>query len=75
MTGEDWRRLKAISVMLHWLYMKGLIGLGILIGGGIGTWIGMMMDHGNGFGLWSIVMSTVGSLLGIWGAIKANEYI
>lgn len=55
--------------------MKGLIFLGITIGGLIGGWIGSMLDHGNGFGAWSIFLSTAGSLGGIWAAIKANEYI
>jgi len=55
--------------------MKGLIFLGVTIGGLIGGWIGTMLDHGNGLGAWSIILSTVGSLVGIWAAIKANQYI
>jgi uncharacterized protein YcfJ len=55
--------------------MKGLIFLGITVGGVIGGLIGSALDHGNGLGAWSIILSTVGSLAGIWAAIKANEYI
>jgi uncharacterized protein YcfJ len=55
--------------------MKWLIWIGITIGGLIGGWIGMILDHGNGLGPWSIALSAVGSLAGIWAAIKADQYI
>lgn len=55
--------------------MKGLIFLGITLGGIIGGWIGSILDHGNGLGPWSIGLSTVGSLAGIWVAVKANDYL
>lgn len=55
--------------------MKGIIWIGITVGGLIGGGIGTMLDHGNGLGGWSLTLSTVGSLAGIWAAVKLKDYI
>ncbi len=55
--------------------MKGLIFIGITVGGLIGGLLGSALDHGNGFGVWSILLSTIGSLAGIWAVHKLNDYI
>lgn len=52
--------------------MKGLISLGILIGGGVGGWLGSLADH-TGLGLWSVLGTLVGSLLGIWAGYKIGS--
>jgi hypothetical protein len=55
------------------MLMKKLIYLGIAIGGGIGAWLGALLDKGNGLGGWSLLGSTIGSLLGIWAGYKLGQ--
>lgn len=50
--------------------MKGMILIGVTVGGLVGGWLGTMLDHGNGLGGWSLLLGTVGSLAGIWAAVK-----
>jgi hypothetical protein len=49
---------------------RTLIYIGIAVGGGVGSWIGSLLDNGSYFGLWGIVLSTVGGLAGIWAGYK-----
>ena len=55
--------------------MKLLIGLGIVVCGGLGSWLGAMLDGGNMFGGWSILFSTLGSFAGIWVGYKAGQWL
>lgn len=52
--------------------MKALIYIGITIGGGLGGWLGSLIDH-SGFGFWSVIGSTVGGLLGLWAGYKLGS--
>ena len=54
--------------------MKLLIWIGITVGGGIGAWLGSMLDKGNFLGLWGILLGGVGSLAGIWAGYKLGKY-
>lgn len=51
--------------------MKLMIWLGIIVGGGIGTLIGLPLD--GGLGVWSILLSTIGSLAGVWAGYKIGK--
>lgn len=54
--------------------MKKFIWLGITVFGGIGGWLGSLLD-GTGFGLWSILLTMVGSLVGVWlGYLVGKNY-
>lgn len=53
-----------------------MIFLGVTIIGGIGSWLGALMDHGNYLGGWSILLGAVGSFLGIWVGYKiGSQYL
>jgi hypothetical protein len=53
--------------------MKLLIGIGIFVCGGLGSWLGALVDGGNMFGGWSLLFGTIGSFLGIWAGYKAGQ--
>lgn len=53
--------------------MKKYIWLGITVVGGLGSWLGYLLDHGNGLGLWSLLLGSVGSLVGIWVGYKVGQ--
>ena len=53
--------------------MKLMIWLGILIGGTVGSLLGVMLDRGNMLGAWSILLSTAGSLAGVWVGYKVGK--
>ncbi|HET8709157.1 MAG TPA: hypothetical protein VFL85_02650 [Candidatus Saccharimonadales bacterium] len=56
--------------------MKLMIWLGIMIGGGIGGWLGAAMTHGNWMSAASILLSGAGSIAGIWaGYIFGKNYL
>jgi hypothetical protein len=55
------------------MLMKKMIYLGIAVGGGIGGWIGTILDKGNGLGAWSLLLGTVGSLVGVWAGYKIGS--
>jgi hypothetical protein len=52
---------------------KTIIYIFIAIFGGIGSWLGSLLDNGNLFGIWGIIGVTVGGLLGIWAAVKLTS--
>lgn len=53
-----------------------MVWIGLTIGGGVGSWIGSLIDHGNFFGAWGLILGTVGSILGIWAGYKiAQNYM
>jgi hypothetical protein len=52
--------------------MKGLIYLGILIGGAIGSYVPVLLGQGA-FSLASIFGSGVGSILGLWAGYKLGN--
>lgn len=55
---------------------KGLIYLGIVIGGFVGSYLSTVVFNTDGFSVLNIVFGTTGSLLGIWAAVKfgSNDY-
>ena len=53
--------------------MKALIWLGITIGGGVGGWLGSLLDNSNLLGMWSILFGVIGSLVGIWTAYRYGQ--
>jgi hypothetical protein len=53
--------------------MKKFIYLGMTVIGGVGGWLGSLMDH-SGFGLWGFMLGTVGSVVGIWAGYKVGRY-
>jgi hypothetical protein len=57
---------------------KGLIYLGILVGGIIGGGFGNLLDHQSffsltNFGGWSIIMGGIGSIVGIFVGYKLGN--
>jgi hypothetical protein len=59
--------------MLKLMSSKTLIYIGITVGGGLGGWLGSLMDKGNFFGLWGIILSMVGGILGVWAGYKLGQ--
>lgn len=53
--------------------MKLMIFIGITVFGGLGSWLGAMLDGGNMFGIGSIMIGTIGSFFGIWAGYKAAQ--
>jgi hypothetical protein len=53
--------------------MKKLIYLGLTVGGGLGGWLGTLLDKGNGLGPWSLGLGAAGSFLGIWAGYKVGS--
>jgi uncharacterized membrane protein YeaQ/YmgE (transglycosylase-associated protein family) len=55
---------------------KGLIYIGIIVGGFIGSYLSTIFFNSNGFDVASIICGTIGSVFGIWLAVKYsnNDY-
>jgi hypothetical protein len=53
---------------------KGLMWLGITIGGIVGSLVPLLW-HAGSFSFTSIIFGGIGSLLGIWAVYKLNDYI
>jgi hypothetical protein len=54
--------------------MKGIIFLGITIGGIIGGLIGAKLD--GGLGVWSLLLGgLIGPFMGLWAGYKLGKYI
>jgi hypothetical protein len=51
---------------------KTIMYLFITIGGGVGSYIPVLLGA-DGFSVWSVIGSTVGGLLGIWAAVKVSQ--
>lgn len=49
---------------------KGLIYLGIIIGGLVGSYLSTVLLNTGGFSVSNITFGTLGSLIGIWVAVK-----
>lgn len=55
--------------------MKLMISIGIFVVGGLGGYLGSLIDGGNSLiGPWSLGLSTIGSFAGIWVGYKAAQY-
>jgi hypothetical protein len=53
--------------------MKGLIYLGIGIGGTVGGWLGALATHGNLLSGLSILGTMLGSFVGLWAGYKVGS--
>jgi hypothetical protein len=61
-----------VSVIL--MLMKGLIYLGITVGGIIGSYIPVLFGQ-DGFSFISLVGGTIGSFVGLWAGYKLGKYM
>lgn len=52
---------------------KTIIYIFIAVFGGVGGWLGSLVENGNLLGIWGILGGAVGGLLGIWAAMKLTS--
>jgi hypothetical protein len=55
--------------------MKGLIYLGITVGGIIGSYIPVILFHQGSFSVSSIIGGAIGSFAGLWAGYKLGSSI
>jgi hypothetical protein len=55
--------------------MKGLIYLGITVGGIIGGYVPVILFHQGSFSAASLIGGTIGSFLGLWAGYKLGSSI
>ena len=67
--------LGAPNSACYTIAMKLMISIGIFVVGGLGGYLGSLIDNGNNLiGPWSLGLSTLGSFAGIWVGYKASQY-